>query len=645
MKTQTTQCLLTILLFICLKCYPHKSDTLSHTIKVDSLKSIIKSSASQDEIILNKIYLAKEYLHLKRNKLALHHLNDLTPLVLNREDDYYLGLVKSLKCEYYFFENDVKNCIRLGQESIDILEKHKYKSPFGLEIIYRSSRHVANSYKYINEYTKSVDYFLKCLNYLPSDPIKKDKKKVQIYNSLGFINCLSRNYSLSLEYLKKSLVLVSKTKLKYEEAALYNVIGTVYGKLDDFDNAMKYYNLSKSIAKQNNDTNALAYTCNNMAIDLSLNNKLIEAEELAREALKYADENELDFIKAETYLTLGRIFHLQDKINKSLVYIKKAKTLADQLNTHFISIESLIEKSIVQNKIGLYDEAIESLELAFNESKLNKINDLSEKTAFKLHEAYLEIDPQKSVHYLDVYKRIKQELKSESSDVKTAILSSEINYLKAEAELKQKESELLLAKTKENSIKQLVILSFGVFIIIIGLLTVLYLKTKKNIRLKTRVLDSHKKLTALEHQTLQQDIEYKNKQLTDFAMHITEKNELLNHIKSSVRALPLSNKCPEINSLIFYINTHINQNNDKVMLYNNVNDKNIDFGSKIHNNYPDLNDKEKKIVTLLRLNNSSKQIAGKLQISISSVDNYRSNLRKKMNVPKKTSLSNFVKSI
>jgi DNA-binding CsgD family transcriptional regulator len=48
---------------------------------------------------------------------------------------------------------------------------------------------------------------------------------------------------------------------------------------------------------------------------------------------------------------------------------------------------------------------------------------------------------------------------------------------------------------------------------------------------------------------------------------------------------------------------------------------------------------------MLRLGQSSKQIALQLNISAASVDNYRYAIRKKMNIPKGESLKMFIQNI
>ena len=61
--------------------------------------------------------------------------------------------------------------------------------------------------------------------------------------------------------------------------------------------------------------------------------------------------------------------------------------------------------------------------------------------------------------------------------------------------------------------------------------------------------------------------------------------------------------------------------------------------------YPELTDKDKKVCALIRTNKSSKDIADILNLSSTSVDTYRSRIRKKMNLKTGESLGRTLKKI
>ena len=156
-----------------------------------------------------------------------------------------------------------------------------------------------------------------------------------------------------------------------------------------------------------------------------------------------------------------------------------------------------------------------------------------------------------------------------------------------------------------------------------------------------------KDLMALKQENTEKEIEFKNKQITDFAIHISEKNDLLEDIKQKIKKLPILNKttATQINDVIVFINDDINQNKEKVQLYSEIDETTSSFNHNLTNLYPNLTEKERRIATLVRLNHTSKQISLQLNITPASVDNYRSILRKKMSVPKGAPIVKFIKNI
>lgn len=70
-----------------------------------------------------------------------------------------------------------------------------------------------------------------------------------------------------------------------------------------------------------------------------------------------------------------------------------------------------------------------------------------------------------------------------------------------------------------------------------------------------------------------------------------------------------------------------------------------EFLTLVSTRFPTLSPNELKIITLLRLNLTSKQIAHTLARSIRTIENTRFNIRKKMGIESNASLSTFLKSI
>ena len=186
---------------------------------------------------------------------------------------------------------------------------------------------------------------------------------------------------------------------------------------------------------------------------------------------------------------------------------------------------------------------------------------------------------------------------------------------------------------------------FTLATLLITFLIVTILRQNKLSNTRKKMWLAKKDLMAAKQENLDKEIDYKNQQITDFAIHISEKNELLEHIKQKVKKLPIVNKttASQINDVIVFINDDISQNKEKVQLYSEIDETTNSFNHNLTNLYPQLTEKERRIATLVRLSHTSKQISLQLNITPASVDNYRSILRKKMNITKGLSLSKFIK--
>jgi len=186
-----------------------------------------------------------------------------------------------------------------------------------------------------------------------------------------------------------------------------------------------------------------------------------------------------------------------------------------------------------------------------------------------------------------------------------------------------------------------------IVIVFIGIATIIYLRRKGAQKTNKIILETEQELQKTKQKQSDDEISFKNKQITDFVLHISEKNDLLVSIKNKLKLLVVSNKKElfKINELVHFLNNNLEQNKEKVAIYTLADNTKDSFYHKLSDLYQDLTNKEKRVAAFVRLDLSSKQIATQLNISISSIDNYRHNLRRKMNVPKEITLSNFIKRI
>ena len=145
----------------------------------------------------------------------------------------------------------------------------------------------------------------------------------------------------------------------------------------------------------------------------------------------------------------------------------------------------------------------------------------------------------------------------------------------------------------------------------------------------------------LKNDKLKLDIENKNRELAISTMSLIKKNEFLNNVKNELKTA----ENPKIKSVIQLINKNINNTDDWQFFEKAFNNADKDFLKKVKSIHPELTPNDLKLCAYLRLNLASKEIAPLLNISSRSVEVKRYRLRKKMNLPHESSLTNYILEI
>ena len=158
--------------------------------------------------------------------------------------------------------------------------------------------------------------------------------------------------------------------------------------------------------------------------------------------------------------------------------------------------------------------------------------------------------------------------------------------------------------------------------------------------LKLKELATQKEIMQLKNEQLEQDVESKSRELANSTMNLIKKNEFLNAIKSELlKRKPLDST---IKKVIKIIDKNLNNNDDWKMFEEAFNNADKDFLKKIKTKHPSLTPNDLRLCAYLRLNLSSKEIAPLFNISAKSVEVKRYRLRKKMDLEKEISLTDYI---
>jgi len=289
-------------------------------------------------------------------------------------------------------------------------------------------------------------------------------------------------------------------------------------------------------------------------------------------------------------ISKGKWYYLLKKYNKANVFLQEGLDLArkqQDLMAQQYALYYLYKSK--QNK-GAYKEAVTDLE------------DF--------------IDVQDSINYNDALLRINQ-------------LQEKYENEKKQIKIEQLER----IKSLDKRIKWML------YVIIAGILSVSVYTIRRLLK--------QRKQNKLEKEQIEQDLKFKNKQLTSQALMMMQKNTLLSEILASlqeVKNVGLSTQ-KDINELKRKLKRSMHSEDDWELFKQYFELINKDYFAKLKNINQKLTPAELKLCALTKLRFSIKETATLLNISPDSVKSSRSTLRRKLGLKRQDNLYEFLNSI
>ncbi|MBC6367061.1 triple tyrosine motif-containing protein [Algoriphagus sp. AK58] len=157
---------------------------------------------------------------------------------------------------------------------------------------------------------------------------------------------------------------------------------------------------------------------------------------------------------------------------------------------------------------------------------------------------------------------------------------------------------------------------------------------------------SEEEIMRLKNEQLQSEIEFKSQELTSSAMHLIQKNKLLQDVKNSLINLSSdeNNKSlqTQLNRLVKSIDKDLEGGDEWSRFAENFDQVHGNFITRLKEKFPDLTPQEIKFSAYIRMNLNTKEIANLLGISVRGVEIGRYRVRKKLGLSRQDSLSDFL---
>lgn len=452
-------------------------------------------------------------------------------------------------------------------------------------------------------------------------------------NDIGNLYKRQSLYEKSLNYFFQALELSEQEGIDRATGSIVSNIGLSFFELDEVDKAEEFYHRALEINKRLDDRHGLSINYNNLGLLYSDIGEYEEALQYHFNALTIRRELGYTIRIANSLNNIGRTYMQQDQYEEAVDYLGQALDVNEGRDPELTSI-------IHENLARVY----------FSSGQLDSALVYAEKT-LELSLDYGSLLGEKVSHELlkDIYKAMGDYEQAfvhqqEVMVVKDSILNEEkarqISELQTKYETAQKEKEIVLLE-KENQRETLMRNAFLVglvLVLIIGLL--IYNRQRLMINKNRTELENQR----LKEQQLQQDLEFRNRQLTNHTLHLVQKNETMKELKERITDMRKKNGAAgmQLQKLENMVDYSFNLDEDWEQFRMYFEQIHSGFFDALKEQYPDLTPNELRLAALAKLNLSIKETATIMGITPDSVKTARYRLRKKLEMETEENLTEFL---
>ena len=493
------------------------------------------------------------------------------------------------------------------------------------------------------DYREALSYFQENLEV--SKIVGKKSVIASVYNKLGIVYGSLGHKIKEIEYYEKSLKIREEIGDKAAIATVLSNIGGLYQNQGNNVKALKYHERCLEIRKDNENQAKIAWTLAHIGEIYMDNGDYVTAYGYFERSLKLGEEFG-DKKEIAWYLELiGDFFKIKKDYSKALDYYQRSLLHSINMNAKpdiSALLSNIGELYLIQKK---YSRSIEKCKEAYQIAL--SIGDISrqKKPCECLYRGYKELgNGNQALNYHEKVSILNDSLKSEEAATKLQQMEFDKIILKdsivnanksriAKEQIEKQESEIALLDTK-NRVKSLWII-FGSLAAIL-LMGLIYYRYKQRVKYKD-----------LQNKLLNSEIEYKKKDLTNFAVNISNNQEWALSLAERIDALKASSgrkRAKELEELDEEIKNKIWVDKNSDDFYNKIDALSSSFYDKLATQFEGLTKTEIRLCSLIKLELDSKQIAVLQNINPSSVKKSRNRLRKKLNLSPEQDLNAFLRT-
>ncbi|MFK7811734.1 MAG: tetratricopeptide repeat protein [Maribacter sp.] len=449
---------------------------------------------------------------------------------------------------------------------------------------------LAEIYKEKGNYKLAVEQALKALRFF--EEIEHTRRIGNALQELGAIEYLRKNYREAIAYAEKAYAIYKDHDYHEYRGLTANDLGRSFMAIRNYEKAISHFEDALQIGRDHKFADVEASALTQLGVAKRIMKEYKSAEIFLSQALAL---HKTSGFKKEQSENLNELAKLSLDIkqpsvaighaSQSLILSKEIGSLQDQSDAYFIrsrAYEANNRKDLSFDDFKIYAQLKDSI---FNTTKSQQIEEL--RTIYD----------------------------TEKKEQQIALQERNIKVLEQEASI---------------SNLQRLLMAIGLLLSVLGIYA-LRQKMKRN---------------KLEKEKVEAELAFKKKELTTHALNLARKNETLENLKLKAQELKeKENIGVGYNQLIRSINFDLQDDNNWQNFSRYFEEVHKDFNSIVKSKYPQVTSNELRLLALLKMNLSSKEIASILNISPEGIKKARYRLRKKLSLSTEDSLQDLVLSL
>lgn len=428
-----------------------------------------------------------------------------------------------------------------------------------------------------------------------------------------------------------------------------NEIGILYYYIRQPQRAREQYDEALSIYQALNDKAGVAVTSGKIGHLYEKQRQFDKAFFYQRQALRQYSQLADKRGMAKIYENLGSIYEDLPQYDSARYYFENALLLYQQTNDETSRIEVINNLGDVLRKTGNYREGLLQTRRALA---------LAQKTGetYQLNSAYYDMAKafngmganDSAYYYLALSRKYQTTIYSEESNKQLALL--ETLY-----DIERKNSEIDRLNSDRQVTNIITVASVLGFILLVALGSVFISRQRLKLQTEqaaneqnTRIYEKQNELMQAELKNQKLDLDVRTKELSTHTLHIIQKNQLLDDLRGKIEELVTDDKRDQkkqLKQILHQINQNANHDQHWDEFRTIFEQVHQTFFDRLKEHSDSLTATDLRLVSLLKLNYNSADIATLLGISQDSLRVMRYRLRKKLSIQPGDNLTTFIQAI